>query len=137
MESEVIRKPELTFMTVRRTGGGSSRYGACEICKQDFPAIYAAELQRVYVRENGQHYLSPVGATTYGDMPCLLERFGTLRRDEDFQRVNSIKMVTPEQVEQLDRINSDKLMHADKLADGYSQRAQATAMRLQIQAGVI
>ena len=104
MESEVIRKPDLTFMTVRNTGSGSSRYGACEICGDDTTAIYCAEMQRVYVRENGQHYLSPVGRSTYGEMPCLLERFGTLRRDEDFQRVNSIKMVSLEQIAHLDSV---------------------------------
>ena len=31
----------------------------------------------------------------------------------------------------------DRAMLADKLADGYTQRAQVTALRLQVQAGVI
>lgn len=34
-------------------------------------------------------------------------------------------------------VEVNQAMLADKLADGYTQRAQATAMRLQIQAGVI
>ncbi len=82
---------------------GSSRYGACEICGTVTTSIHVAELQRVYVRENGQHYLSPAAAGVYGELPCLLERFGTLRRDEDFVRVASTKMVSLEQLEMLKR----------------------------------
>jgi hypothetical protein len=92
---------DITFMTVRSTGGGSSHYGACEVCGADSPSIQFAELQRVYVRENGQHYLSPAAAGVYGELQCLLGRFGTMRRDEDFVRAASTKMVSPEQLEML------------------------------------
>lgn len=96
---------EITFMTVRNTGHGSAHYGVCEICKQATPVIYCAELQRVYVRDNtGECYLSPAAAGIYGDMTCLLERYGTLRRDEDFARVAGTKRVTPQQFAEFQRL---------------------------------
>lgn len=67
--------------------------------------IYCAELQRVYVRDNtGECYLSPAAAGIYGDMTCLLERYGTLRRDEDFARVAGTKRVTPQQFAEFQRL---------------------------------
>jgi hypothetical protein len=106
---------DITFMTVRNTGHGSAHYGACEICKTATPVIYYAELQRVYVRENGQHYLSPAAAGIYGDMPCLLERYGTLRRDGDFARVASTKRVTPQQFVELQRLHDNAEVKGDTL----------------------
>lgn len=94
----------VTFMTVRNTGGGSAHYGGCEICKTDTPVIYCAELQRVYIRENGEYYLSSAAPGVYGDMTCLLERYGMLRRDEDFARVASTKRVAPAQFAELEKL---------------------------------
>ena len=98
---------DITFTTVRNTGHGSAHYGVCEICKTNTPVIYCAELQRVYVRDNGEHYLSPAAAGIYGDMPCLLERYGTLRRDEDFARVAGTKRVTPAQFAELQKLHDN------------------------------
>lgn len=92
---------EITFTTVRNTGYGSAHYGVCEICGQSTSVIYCAELQRVYLRDNEEKYLSPAAAGTYGDMHCLLKRHGTLRRDEDFERVAGTKRVTAQQFEEL------------------------------------
>ena len=108
---------DITFMTVRNTGHGSSHYGVCEICKSATPVIYCAELQRVYVRDNGEYYLSPAAAGIYGDMPCLLERYGTLRRDEDFARVAGTKMVTPQQFAELLRVRDNAPSSAAPQAD--------------------
>jgi hypothetical protein len=92
---------DITFMTVRNTGHGSAHYGMCEICGQATSVIYCAEMQRVYSRDNEEKYLSPAAAGTYGDMHCLIKRYGTLRRDEDFERIAGIKRVTAQQFEEL------------------------------------
>jgi hypothetical protein len=104
---------DITFMTVRNTGHGSAHYGVCEICNTATPVIYYAELQRVWLRENGDYYLSPAAAGIYGDMPCLLERYGTLRRDGDFARVASIKRVTPQQFVELQRLHENAEVKGD------------------------
>lgn len=100
---------DITFMTLRSTGHGSAHYGVCEVCKTATPVIYCAELQRVYVRDNGEHYLSPAAPGIYGDMPCLLERYKTLRRDEDFVRVASTKRVTNAQFAELEKLSSNPI----------------------------
>lgn len=92
---------DITFMTVRNTGHGSAHYGMCEICGQATSVIYCAEMQRVYLRDNEEKYLSPAAAGTYGDMHCLIKRYGTLRRDEDFERIAGTKRVTAQQFEEL------------------------------------
>jgi hypothetical protein len=46
-------------------------------------------------------------------MPCLLERYGTLRRDGDFARVASIKRVTPQQFVELQRLHENAEVKGD------------------------
>jgi hypothetical protein len=111
---------DITFMTVRNTGHGSSHYGVCEVCKQATPVVYCAELQRVYVRDNGEYYLSPAAAGIYGDMPCLLERYGTLRRDEDFARVAGTKRVTPAQFAELQKLHDNAELNGARRASDLS-----------------
>jgi len=113
---------DITFMTVRNTGHGSSNYGVCEICKQATPVIYCAELQRVWLRDNADYYLSPDAAGVYGDMPCLLERYGTLRRDEDFARVAGTKMVTLAQFAELQRLHDNAESNGGRKPSGSDAR---------------
>lgn len=95
----------IKFITVRNTGHGSEYYGACEICKTNTPAIYCAELQRVYQRSNGEYYLSPASSGIYGDLHCLGERFGELRDKNDFVRSGRLIMVTAQQFAELQALH--------------------------------
>lgn len=91
----------LVFPALRNTRMGSSYLGCCEVCKQPSPEIYCAELQRVYIRKDGQHYLSPAGGSLYGHTACLLTRHKTLTGLENFQVVDGSRLVTPEQLSML------------------------------------
>jgi hypothetical protein len=95
--------------TVRSTGGGSALYGPCEICQKDTFHIFWAGRSRVYRRENSDYYLGAPSGGTYGDMACLLERYGQLRRDEEFVRVGRTKRVTDQLFAELQRLHDQAL----------------------------
>ena len=82
---------EYTVYTVRSTKRGSDYYGACEFCGNECSEHFVATNRRVWVRDDGQHYLdSGISGGTYGHMDCLIGRFGNLVSQGSLQRDRNV-----------------------------------------------
>lgn len=63
--------------TIHSTGRGSDYFGACACCgKRDGADVHVHQHHRVYVREDGLRYLSPLGGGSYGHVACLIAKYG-------------------------------------------------------------
>ena len=93
---------EVFVNTIRDTTHGSDWYGLCEVCKQDVSRTSHLQKQRVWVKESGIRYLSPVGGGAYGHAGCLLTVFGDALAKSQFPRVDGLPTVTDEQFAAID-----------------------------------
>lgn len=77
---------DIFVTTVRDTGKSSEYFGLCEVCKTHTSKVQIAQRNRVWTRDDGQHYLAPVGGGTYGHMDCLIASYGMLTSATSFPR---------------------------------------------------
>lgn len=61
--------------TLHNTGRGTDVFGRCECCRKPVGEHWVSTPRRVYVREDGQKYLSG-GYGIFGHRECLLRDFG-------------------------------------------------------------
>jgi hypothetical protein len=94
---EMGKPTKMTVWTVRQTGRGSDHYGACELCGKSCSEHFVAMENKIYVRENGQHYLSG-GVGYYGHLDCLTTRFGSLLDEKRLPRDANITRLPEEEV---------------------------------------
>ena len=80
------QQTEHTVWTVRNTHRGSDHYGACEICGKPCSEHFVAANSRIWVRDNGQHYMGFGDGGVYGHLDCLTKKFGNLISQETLQR---------------------------------------------------
>lgn len=85
----------LYVMTVRSTRRGSDHYGTCELCGEQCSEHFVATYRRVYVREDGRHYLSAASGGTYGHLSCLKNQYGDLVSEDKLERDGNIRLLPP------------------------------------------
>ena len=66
----------LITATIHGTGRGSDYFGSCEVCGKPCSEVFAHQNHRVYEREDGLRYLSPLAGGTYGHNDCLRDKYG-------------------------------------------------------------
>lgn len=86
-------KTDFLVRTVRSTKRGSDFYGVCECCLKSCSEVFATTNRMVFVRDDGEYYLSNGGAS-YGHLECLIGRFGDLISENSLLR-NKNAMVLP------------------------------------------
>ncbi|MBU2774199.1 hypothetical protein HMI48_10020 [Acidithiobacillus ferrooxidans] len=117
-----MSKPtELAVWTVRSTQRGSDHYGACEVCGKECSEHFVATKRRVWVRDDGQHYLDGgISGGTFGHMHCLIQRFGNLVSQDSLQRDGNVLLFPQWAVDNLVGGHGGKLgMAHGQTADNY------------------
>lgn len=82
---------DLTVWTVRSTKRGSDYYGTCDQCGKVCAEHFVATARKVFVRDNGQHYLCG-GGGAYGHLDCLIRQFGELVSEDSLSRDGNVKL---------------------------------------------
>lgn len=82
---------DLTVWTVRSTNRGSDHYGPCEQCGKVCAEHFVATARKVFVSDNGQHYLCG-GGGAYGHLDCLIRQFGDLVSESGLSRDGNVML---------------------------------------------
>jgi hypothetical protein len=87
----------LFVQTIKQTGHGSDWYGLCEVCKTHASSIDKLQKHRVWQKQSGEIYLSPIGGGAYGHAGCLIKTFGDALAESQFERKDGLRTVSEEQ----------------------------------------
>lgn len=78
--------------TIRATGRGSDYFGNCDECGKHASEVYVHQQHRVYVKEGGLRYLSPIGGGTHGHNGCLTARYGYAVDKANLARIGNLTL---------------------------------------------